>query len=75
MADAIRMLQMNSLWVFNLSFSIILYTIKIKMGIHNANATVIQAQYSSFVKQDFLLRSFILELNLVSMPVKLWKLN
>lgn len=50
LADTIRMPQMNSLWVFNLSFGIILCTIKIKMGIHNANATVIQGQYSSFVK-------------------------
>lgn len=41
---SIRMPQMNSLWVFSLSFGVILHTIKIKMGLHHANATVIQAQ-------------------------------
>lgn len=40
--DAIGMPQMNSLWAFNLSVDIILYTIK--MGLHNANAAVIQTQ-------------------------------
>lgn len=40
--DAIRMPQMNSLWAFNLSIGIVLYTIK--TGLHNANATMIQTQ-------------------------------
>lgn len=44
-ADSSRKPQMNSLWVFSLFCYIILYTIKIKMGLHNANATVIQTQH------------------------------
>lgn len=44
MADTSKLPQMNSLWVFNLFSSITLYAIKNKMGLHNANATVMQAQ-------------------------------
>lgn len=44
MADTSKLPQMNSLWLFNLLFSITLYAIKNKMGLHNANATVSQAR-------------------------------
>lgn len=69
MADTIRMPQMNSLWVFSLSFGIILPTIKIKIGLYKANATVIQAQLS-FCQIGFSFMKFHFRINFDIMPVR-----